>query len=192
MNETINLTFPPWAPVIRQEFILDGLGRENCQIMNTTEAKNTRDFCEKHGITISATLEGKREQKPTSKDGKPWAHFLWRCTLTRSDARAGKLEQEYRMGLAHVHTTRRAMESLGIEKKTAPTPPKAEDVIDSLIMDASAIGQTFDDWASEFGYDTDSRQAEKVFHECQDAGARLLKFLGRELFDDLQNNYERL
>jgi hypothetical protein len=38
------------------------------------------------------------------------------------------------------------------------------DVLFSLLMDATE--ETFEDWASEFGFDTDSRKAEKMWKDC--------------------------
>ena len=56
--------------------------------------------------------------------------------------------------------------------------PTLEDVLYSLLTDAEAGGRTFEDWAGDFGYDTDSRKAEAMFRECQDVYARLVKLLG--------------
>ena len=48
--------------------------------------------------------------------------------------------------------------------------------------------ETFDDWCSNFGYDTDSRKALETYLECQNNWVRLRKALGskfseiREIF----------
>ena len=46
--------------------------------------------------------------------------------------------------------------------------PTTEDVLDCLASDAGSMinAQTFEDWASELGYDTDSRKAEKIYKAC--------------------------
>lgn len=47
------------------------------------------------------------------------------------------------------------------------SPPSAADVVSSLCLDASALDHaTFEDWASDYGYDTDSRSAERIYRQC--------------------------
>lgn len=78
------------------------------------------------------------------------------------------------------------------QRVTLPAP-KLEDVLHSLLSDGEAAEYTFEDWASNFGYDTDSRKAEATYRACVDVGIRLRKLLGgddvivtelRELFRD--------
>lgn len=49
----------------------------------------------------------------------------------------------------------------------------------------SAESRTFEDWASEFGFDTYSRKAEKTYFACQEAGTKARKLVDRETFDKL-------
>ena len=56
--------------------------------------------------------------------------------------------------------------------------PQADSVLSSLLLDSSAIDQTFEDWCGEFGYDTDSRKAEKTYKACVKNGERLKRLLG--------------
>lgn len=66
--------------------------------------------------------------------------------------------------------------------------PKAGDVLYSLMLDASVIDYGgFENWAAEYGYDTDSRKAEKIYRECLESALALRAGLSREAFDDLQN-----
>lgn len=69
-----------------------------------------------------------------------------------------------------------------------PLPaPSLEEVLYSLTMDASAWRMTFDEWASEYGYDTDSRKAEASYRACADIGLRLVRMLGgHETFEKLE------
>ena len=53
------------------------------------------------------------------------------------------------------------------------TPPSTCDVLHSLLMDATAFEQTFEDWCSDFGYDTDSRKAEQTYQACVAEGRAL-------------------
>ena len=49
----------------------------------------------------------------------------------------------------------------------------AADVLHSLVMDAQATGYTFEDWCADFGYDSDSRKAYKVYEACLESGVKL-------------------
>ena len=66
--------------------------------------------------------------------------------------------------------------------------PSAEDVLDCLASDASSVDNaaSFEDWAGELGYDTDSRKAERIYKVCERQAMRLRNFLGD------QENYETL
>jgi len=53
-------------------------------------------------------------------------------------------------------------------------------------MDASALNHdTFESWASEYGYDTDSRDAERIYKLCLDIGLKLRNRLGDKLLGEL-------
>jgi hypothetical protein len=68
---------------------------------------------------------------------------------------------EYHMGRAHMHE------------------PEVADVLGCLLSDASGADETsFEDWASGYGYDSDSRKAERMYGECRKTAVRLRKFLG--------------
>ena len=57
--------------------------------------------------------------------------------------------------------------------------PTAADVLSCLASDASSIdnASSFEDWAADFGYDTDSRKAERTFKACERQAAKLRAFL---------------
>lgn len=72
--------------------------------------------------------------------------------------------------------------------------PKVADVLDCLASDAAGVenARSFEDWCSEYGYDTDSRKAEKTFKVCEHQAKRLENFLGGEhLFKRLMYSTER-
>lgn len=54
----------------------------------------------------------------------------------------------------------------GLQHQGKPVPPCAADVLYCLLNDRSAVGQTFEEWASDYGYDTDSRAAERIYSAC--------------------------
>lgn len=60
-----------------------------------------------------------------------------------------------------------------------PILPDLADVLASLCMDAAAIDcATFEEWARESGYDTDSRKAEAIYRACLEIGLKLRNRLG--------------
>jgi hypothetical protein len=65
-------------------------------------------------------------------------------------------------------------------KQTIPDKPTLADVMSSLVMDAQSVadGQTFEDFADEMGYDTDSREAERVYNGCRDEYFGLVRLCG--------------
>ena len=77
-----------------------------------------------------------------------------------------------------------------LDKGTEPEPPTLEEVLWAVSMDAEGVrhGQSFDDWAGEYGLDTDSRKARKCFEDCRDAWAGLVR-LGAD-FDALGELFE--
>lgn len=56
--------------------------------------------------------------------------------------------------------------------------PKASEVLQCLCSDTQVGEQSFPDFCSEFGYDEDSRMAEKTWKGCRSNGIRLRKLLG--------------
>ena len=64
---------------------------------------------------------------------------------------------------------------------TEPRKPTLQDILSCLIMDADgADALTFEEWCSDFGYDTDSRKAERIFNESRRSSVLLQRILPRE------------
>ena len=67
--------------------------------------------------------------------------------------------------------------------------PTAADVLNCLASDAASVENNnltgFEGWASDLGYDPDSRKAEKIFKTIEKQAERLKKFLGEELYKTL-------
>ena len=98
----------------------------------------------------------------------------WRITLARNGQ---KMEFFYSMGSA------------------CTEPPTLPDVLDCLAMDASdfaGCGISFEDWAGNLGYDTDSRKAERIFLATMANATALEKLLGADELEHLCFNIERL
>jgi len=55
-----------------------------------------------------------------------------------------------------------------------PVPaPDVADVVASILLDASNTDERFEDWAANYGYDPDSRTAERMFNACRETAAAL-------------------
>lgn len=138
----------------------------------------------------------------------------WRVTVTH---KRGKYSTDYQEGIGHLpeHLQSRsggytveAWDALcfAVEKGNAPrknpptwnigsaavalTPPTAAAIFYSLSLDGGAAMQSFDDWAGDFGYDTDSRKAEAIYKACVETGQYLLKCIGPEGLEKLQELFQ--
>lgn len=72
-------------------------------------------------------------------------------------------------------------------------PPTASEVLDCLASDASSYDNTqdFEDWAGDYGYDTDSRKAEHTYRAIAEQAKALRVFVDAD-YDELLYNVERL
>lgn len=71
--------------------------------------------------------------------------------------------------------------------------PKAAAVLDCLASDAASIENagSFEEWASELGYDEDSRKAERTYRICCDQARQLKEWLGAAAYQELLWQVER-
>lgn len=77
-----------------------------------------------------------------------------------------------------------------ISKEKQPAP-KLLDVLYCLIQDASVLDSGgFEEWADNYGYDTDSRSAEKTYRQCIDQSLQLRNLLGNENLERLRELYQ--
>lgn len=56
--------------------------------------------------------------------------------------------------------------------------PTLEAVLYSLVSDADAYSQTFEEWAGNCGYDTDSRKAHAAYTQASQSGLVLVRLVG--------------
>jgi hypothetical protein len=94
---------------------------------------------------------------------------------------------------SRVESSRRQMTvyfSMGYAHNNEPT---AADILDCLASDAASVdnARSFEEWAADYGYDTDSRKAEKIFRACEAQAAKLSAFLGDE-YSNLLYETERM
>ncbi len=72
--------------------------------------------------------------------------------------------------------------------------PELAGVLDCLASDAAGYenAQSFEDWASEYGYDLDSRKAEKIYRTVKRQAEQLKRTLGDDAYKQLLWHTERL
>lgn len=120
----------------------------------------------------------------------------WKVTLQRNGHAI--LTTDYSAGMGHCpsyksgfHATEEAI-AWEVEHGTkyrdiTPILPDLADVLYSLALDASVLDAgSFEEWAEEFGYDTDSRAAEGLYRACLDIALKLRNGLGEAKLAELQ------
>ena len=72
--------------------------------------------------------------------------------------------------------------------KGAPIPhPKMYDVLGCLLSDADVLNYPcFEDWAENYGYEVDSRKAEKIYKDCLELGLKMRVMFGEPTLSQLQ------
>ncbi len=105
------------------------------------------------------------------------------------------IESAVETGVARKLSIKGADVNIGIGNAPFPNPTLQE-VLYSLTLDADVKNYlSFDSWAREYGYDTDSRKGEKIYKECQKITESLSKVLHgadkidlvRNLIDEIEN-----
>lgn len=69
--------------------------------------------------------------------------------------------------------------------------PCPRDVIYSVVADSDVLEYgCFEDWASTYGYDTDSRKAEAIYRACLEHGLKIRLALGEEGLSKIREAYQ--
>lgn len=116
-------------------------------------------------------------------------------TATPADANPNMTDMpagssHYRCRIRHDGRSMTVLFSMGPAHTKPPTLP---DVLDCLASDASGLENAngFEDWASEYGYDIDSRKAERIYHVVERQAEKLNRLLGDDLYQALLWETER-
>ena len=147
------------------------------------------EYLTAHGITFKSDYIGQRKRDN-------WDCDAWICGLYKG--RAAECF-EYFTGLGHrqYRGNKEPLEAFAGRPGTVyrerydaghkkPVAPPAAGVLYSLILDSSAVGQSFESWASDYGYDTDSRKAEEIYRACQRNTDKLQRILTRADLEALE------
>ncbi len=130
-----------------------------------------REFIRQHRLTF---LWQSADRNPHFTDDD-WSRSAshYRCTIRQGRKRIGTY---YSMGSAHSN------------------PPTLEMVLDSLASDAASYlnSRSFEEWASDLGFDPDSRKAEKTYNAIAVQVGQLIRLLGDDGVKTLAFKVERL
>lgn len=119
---------------------------------------NTSEFVESMKITA-------KSRRVDSNPGMDANMDHWRVTLRYMPGPGGAITVPFSKGYGH-H---------GAE-------PTAAEVLSCLADDAAGFenARSFEEWAEEYGYDTDSRKAERIYKACERIDAKLHAWLGNQ------------
>ncbi len=135
----------------------------------------TLDYTAGSGHCESVDAEGK---KLIFNDGRPAAVDAIKCEC--EDGKARRLS--YGTSLGHKIMVRRD----GTKGETWFTNPDPTDVLYSLLLDGQAIDAgSFEEWAGDLGYDSDSRTAHAIYQVCVETGLKLRNAFGETLLQEL-------
>lgn len=149
-------------------------------------------------VTIARPLViGKHKEARASFDWKmgtglvKWADIAKRAKYSRGPTAQREAEEMARYGsrLSAKDQARIAGQHLSaFVKAVNPAEVLARCCADGL----EASGTSFDDWASNLGYDTDSRKAEAIYLACQESGTKARKLVDGATFTKLAELANRL
>jgi len=147
------------------------------------------------------------EESKTDGKAAQWHHIAFSVAIKRGEKAVW--EGPYRMGLGNfpefkdvvsrVHSgdlaphVRKVISGIihGLALPPFRTRPSLPDVLYSLLSDGSAFfdAASFEEWAGDYGYDTDSRKAERMFRECQETGRKLSRAFNAAEITELRDAF---
>jgi hypothetical protein len=152
--------------------------------MEETTQETMPEYVKRQGITLELVrdngLQTDRDEQPDA--GRAWDHYAYVMRMHRPDASTSP-DFDWREGIGHNPIVARSgyRTQSTLNRLTAKhLAERAPSVLDSLVSDAMSWfdARSFEDFAADFGYDPDSRKAEKIYHACGETYKWLRDFLG--------------
>lgn len=119
------------------------------------------------GVTYAAHYCGE------SVRDNDWKCDAWRVTFSRGGT---SMSTDYFTGLGHRAIPKNVRQPYYVKssrdfarwtkEESKPVTPHAAGVLHSLTMDASATNESFNDWCSNYGFDSDSFKAFNMYQAC--------------------------
>lgn len=179
--------------------------------MKNSIKQNIADVIADLGLTIeSEFVPFSQSRNKTEKNPS----LNWLVTLKRNEREI--LTTEYMAGMGHCTAYKASKAQLGHQysvprdtalreecetgrpwvpfgraSKTHEHKPKITDFLYSLVRDADALDySTFENWASNYGYDADSRKAESIYRACLEIALKLRNGIGEEGLAKLRDTFQ--
>lgn len=174
-----------------------------------TPKQRIEQWRQDNGVQFRFTYIPPKERPPEKlkKGEKPWRCLKWRVTLIVNGR--DRFCFDYSAGEAHCPSytskgrTLYNEEAIDIELATGRRCIKADsvfgprlganiepdgcDVLSSLAVEADVIDYpNFESWADSNGYDTDSRDAERVYRLCLEQALQLRAAVGNQAIESLR------
>lgn len=176
---------------MHQYQVLRSSGGRRVVPLSATEQK-VADYLKEQNLFMKVIPMGEGREKSGDRD---WVFDRWMVQFDRSGA--NRIESEYKTGLGHRagppmpsdvrNSNPRSLHYHSwVSTNVRPYAPCAASVLYSLLSEARlGADNTFDDFCSELGYDTDSRRALETYLACQEINTKLQKLF-------THNDIERL
>ena len=115
-----------------------------------------------------------------------------RCTVYQKEQYEGIVARSAETGRRYTRFSGldRPMVHTSPSKKELPEPT-LKDVFYSLILDSDVLQhESFESWAGDFGYDADSRQAEKIYQDCLKITLKINQMFSSEEWEQLREFFQ--
>lgn len=165
--------------------------------------------CEAQKYVDSLKLEYEAEFVPFDRSrfkNEPQPCLNWKITISNG---CDLIETDYMQGVGHIpgynHFESRKLyydravkdacqtgvfHIKGIKPRKKIPAPSLVDVLYSLVIDASVLDYArFEDWANNFGYDPDSREAERLYNLCLKNALELRQIINLEEAQEAFQDY---
>lgn len=181
--------------------------------MTTTDHKATIQALI-DALDLSMTAKFVPTKQPAAEVPHPKLH--WSCLLTRGRQR---MTTSYHQGVGHVQGYQQAYDKSPYIKERKETAyrmtceegrlykydqalayyrpigkqpaPDLIDVLYCLVMDSDVLDHGgFEEWASDYGYDSDSREAERTYRLCVEQSLKLRTLVGQDGLEKLRDAYQ--
>ena len=185
------------------------------QTAETITKEQILNALESMGVTMSATFIPQQYQSPKKRDDTHSMKINHAVTVMRNGR---SLSTEYHQGIAHhpnyvtgewssfywehflplLNTGKQIgikimdLRHPALARHAAAdlAPPSIVDVVWSLLVDSSGDFSSFENWAGDYGYDTDSREAERIFTACRDTKLKLETLFTASELEQLHELYQ--
>lgn len=179
------------------------------------EEKKLIDVCTNLGLTVESSSPVAEVRDVDKKTGRGWPCISYTVQIKRGNRLIWTGPYRLGIGhVAHKKVTDHIAHVMGIEQaamnllrkgkefadqrlaaevatkiaRYQKVSPKLDDVMSNLLTDGSPHlqHQTFEEWCSEFGYDTDSIKARKTYDLCVEEGMAIARAFTPAELEQLQ------